>query len=175
MTFARTSERMREVFPRVLVGDLSCCRAGTVDCAVVHGCKDPCHRRAVGYVGSLAKNHPEYLMREEADDLWLNLIDPPVPLFQAETFLRFLAFAGAHYDRGAAVLIHCNQGESRSASLALLLLAKHLHALPENTYDAARSAYEALDGSYRPGAGIARFLSEQWSVIHCPCARCEAR
>lgn len=172
---AGRNARMREVFPRVFVGDELCCRAGSVDCAVVHACKDPCHRRTVGYAGNLPRNHPEYLMREEDDDLWLNMIDPPLPLFQAQTFLRFLAFASTRYDRGSAVLIHCNQGESRSASLALLFMARHLRALPPDSFDVARSAYGALDADYRSSAGIERFLSEQWGTLCCPCARCQAR
>lgn len=44
----------------------------------------------VGYRGSLAASHPNYLVLQREHDLYLNIIDPPVPLFKAETFERFL-------------------------------------------------------------------------------------
>lgn len=167
-----SGERMREVFPRVFVGNQLSCRSGTTEMAVVHACKSPCHQRAVGYSGSLAREHPEYLALEDGANLWLNMIDPPLPLFQREVFHRFLAFAALHHDRGGSVLIHCNQGESRSPSLALLLLARHLRQLPDVSFAAACHAYQAVDAAYRPGVGIARFLTEEWNGLGCVCRRC---
>jgi predicted protein tyrosine phosphatase len=95
----------------------------------------------------------------------LNIIDPPVPLFKAETFERFMAFARSKYDSGASQLIHCNQGESRAPSLALLFLAKHIGAVPNSSYTDARRAFERIFPTYQPGVGIQRFLSDNWSFI----------
>ena len=156
---------LREVHPRLFVGDLAHCQPGTSDRAVIHACKIPCHQRAIGYTGSLHKDHPGYLALADPHNLWLNLIDPPSPLFQLESFHAFFAFAAPRFDSGQPLLIHCNQGESRSPSLALLLLARHLHVIPYDSFSAAQAAYLRLDPAYRPGTGIARFLAEQWSSL----------
>jgi predicted protein tyrosine phosphatase len=132
---------------------------------VVHACKSPCHQQAVGYRGSLPNSHPNYLVLQRDDDLYLNIIDPPVPLFKAETFERFLAFARTKYNSGASLLIHCNQGESRAPSLALLFLAKHIGALPDSSYEDAKQVFERLFPAYQPGIGIQRFLADNWVAI----------
>jgi protein-tyrosine phosphatase len=81
-----------------------------------------------------------------------------MPGFKA--FLRFV-------DREIAereVLIHCNQGESRAPSLALLYLAKRLGSLPNESYDLAAESFEA-QFPYRPGQGISRWLTRNWRQI----------
>ena len=100
--------------------------------AVVHACKHPCHRHAVGYTNTLPNTHPSYLVLERGHHLYLNLIDPPAPLFMMPSFEAFLRFA----DREIAerpILIHCNQGESHAPSLTLLYMAKRLGLLPADT------------------------------------------
>jgi protein-tyrosine phosphatase len=156
---------MVRIHNRLFIGAEDDCQTGTTQLAVVHACKSPCHQQAVGYRGSLPVSHPNYLVLQREHDLYLNIIDPPVPLFKAETFERFLAFARTKYDSGASVLIHCNQGESRAPSLALLFLAKHIGALPDSSYEDARQAFECLCPTYQPGIGIQRFLSDHWIAI----------
>ncbi len=156
---------MRQIHERLFVADEGSCRAGSAELAVVHACKSPCHQRAVGYKGSLSAQHPNYLVLRHPYDLYLNIIDPPVPLFKIETFVQFLLFAAEHYDRGASVLIHCNQGESRAPTLALLFLAKHLRAIPAGSFDAARATFAPLYLEYRPGRGIQQFLETNWGTI----------
>ena len=156
---------MIEVHPRLHVGDLASCRAATGDWAIVHACKSPCHQSAVGYKGNLPKEHPSYLALRKEGALFLNLIDPPVPLFQLESFEVFLGFASEQWDAGKSLLIHCNQGESRAPSLALLLLAFRLGIIPNNTFGQARDAFQLLYPKYSPGAGIEQFLTLQWRAI----------
>ena len=97
--------------------------------------------------------------------LFLNLIDPPIPLFQLESFAAFMSFAQQQYDDGASVLIHCNQGDSRAPSLALLFLAKHLQVIPSDSYETAAEAFVALYRDYRPGGGIRSFLKDHWPAL----------
>jgi len=59
------------------------------------------------------------------------MIDPPEPLFMMPIFTEFLKFAKDKWDSGKKLLIHCNRGESRAPSLALLFLAKCLKKLAE--------------------------------------------
>ena len=131
----------------------------------MHACKSPCHQRAVGYRGNLSKDHPHYLVLETDTDLYMNLIDPPVPLFMPASFISFLSFARGHLDVGKNLLIHCNQGESRAPSLALLLLAKRFGQIQNDSYDGARADFEELFAGYRPGRGIQKYLSDQWGDL----------
>lgn len=154
---------MIEIRDGLFVGSEHDCRIGDNQWAVVHACKSPCHQKAVGYKGSLPKSHPNYLVLERGTDLYLNLVDPPVPLFMPESFARFLGFAKRQLDAGRDILIHCNQGESRAPSLALLILAKLTGEVSNDSYAAARSDFESLFSGYRPGQGIQQYLGEHWS------------
>ncbi len=145
-------------------GDIDACvHEKTHALAIVHACKDPCHRCAAGYTEkSLPTDHPHYLALERGNHLYLNLIDPPVPLFKLESFVRFFEFM----DRQIAhrpVLIHCNKGESRAPSLALLYMAKR-GFLPGESYAQARATFEEKF-PYKPGKGIENFLKENWNVL----------
>lgn len=156
---------MQEVYERVIVtNDLSCTH-GNSKLAVVHACKSPCHQNAVGYRGSLSNQHPNYLVLEQENDLFMNIIDPPTPLFMPPLFSHFIEFSNKHWSQGKKLLIHCNQGESRAPSLALLFLAKVVLAIPNDSYEDAREEFEKLYPGYNPGKGIQRYFSKNWSVL----------
>jgi len=130
---------------------------------LIHACKEPCHRRAVGYSGKIKPHDPHYLAYEDANNLYLNLIDPPVPLFKHESFDIFFAFANKYLGE-RPIHIHCNQGSSRAPSLALLLMSKRMGLLPKDSFNSARKAFEEKH-PYNPGAGITRFLEENWESL----------
>jgi hypothetical protein len=151
---------------RLSFGNESACTHitdGTI--AVVHACKEPCHRGAVGYsTRTIPSNHPNYLVLERGHHLYLNLIDPPQPLFMMPSFEAFVNFV----DREIAerpVLIHCNQGESRAPSLTLLYMAKRLATLPNDSYAVAATAFRQKY-PYNPGRGIETWLTTNWSKIN---------
>jgi hypothetical protein len=152
-----------EVHDRLFVGSEADCRPGNDESVVIHACKSPCHQRAVGYRGSLPSSHPNYLVLEHSYDLYLNIIDPDKPLFMPPLFTVFLDFAGKHWDAGRKVLIHCNQGESRSPTLAMMLMAKHIGVISDASYDEARAEFEQLYPYYRPGLGIQKYLHCHWA------------
>ena len=114
---------MLEIHERVIGTNDQSCTNGNSNLAVVHACKSPCHQHSVGYRGKLANTHPNYLGLEKENDLFLNIIDPAVPLFMPPLFTAFLEFSNKHWRQGKKLLIHCNQGESRAPSLALLFVA----------------------------------------------------
>jgi hypothetical protein len=155
---------MVKVHDRLFVGNVTTCRPGSTEFAVVHACKSPCHQQSVGYKGNLPPLHPNYLVLRRPYDLYLNIIDPPVPLFKIEIFVEFLRFASEHYDGGGSVLVHCNQGESRAPTLALLFLAKHLGVIPTDSFSVAKERFASLYSGYRPGAGIQQFLTANWGM-----------
>ena len=157
---------MFEVHERIYIGSGALCRNGTADMAVVHACKTPCHQRAVGYTGSLPNTHQHYLVMRRPFDLFLNMIDPAQPLFKLPLFTEFLFFAAEHWAAGRSLAIHCNQGESRAPSLAVVFLAKHLHVLPDDSFAAAAGAFRICYPEYRPGVGIQRFLADNWTALN---------
>jgi len=70
---------MIEIYPNLYIGNEddyeSKVRSETGWC-VVHACKDPYHRQALGYTGRAApKEHPEYLIARRDNQLILNLVD----------------------------------------------------------------------------------------------------
>lgn len=149
----------------LFVGNERDCRRGGSDWAVIHACKHPCHVAAVGYSGSLASGHPNYLVFADRDDLFLNMIDPSAPLFKLELFSACLSFASRKTEEGKSLLIHCNQGESRAPSLALLFLAKVKLAISNDSYASARTDFELLFRNYRPGRGIQTYLATNWQSL----------
>jgi len=153
---------MYKIHERLYVGTEQDCRFGDNAWAIVHACKSPCHQREVGYRESLPNTHPNYLVLERENDLVLNIIDPPRPLFMPKTFLDFLSFSEKHWDQGQSLLIHCNLGLSRSPSLALLFMAKGLHKISETSFEAAKSDFVKIYPRYMPGLGIQMYLHEHW-------------
>lgn len=155
--------KLHSVAPNLFYGDLNAGHRAPTDAAVVHACKDPCHKQAVGYDKKIEDTHPDYLSCEHGQHLYLNMIDPPVPLFKREMFVKFFAFV----DRQIAerpVVIHCNQGRSRAPSLTLLYMAKRLKLLPDSDYLSARRAFEE-NFPYEPGKGIETYLSSEWPLL----------
>jgi len=156
---------MHEVYERLFVSNDLSCQNGNEELVVVHACKSPCHQREVGYSGSLPKTHPNYLVKEDEFNLYLNIIDPPVPLFMPPLFTSFLAFTKRHWSEGKNILIHCNQGESRAPSLALLFMAKCSSALNNESYQTAKVEFELIYPGYNPGKGIQKYFSTNWGVL----------
>lgn len=156
---------MNEISERLFIGSDSDHRTGDDEWAVIHACKSPCHQNAVGYRGSLPASHPHYLVLEKAVDLYLNIIDPPRPLFKPPLFSSFREFATHHWGHGKKILMHCNQGESRAPSLGLLFLAKRKGEFSNQSYADARAEFEVLYPFYRPGQGIQIYLDEHWDTL----------
>lgn len=150
--------------PQISVGDTAACRRGALGMSVVHACKSPCHQNAVGYKGSLPPGHPQYLVMREERDLFLNMIDPPLPLFPVALFDAAIEFCEDQLGAGRELLIHCNNGLSRAPSLALILLARS-RELPSGSYVEAVAAFRALCPTYAPGEGIRRFLDLSWARL----------
>ena len=156
---------MKEVYNRVFVGCDSECFENKKGWVTVHACKSPCHQRAVGYRGNLPPNHPNYLVKEKANNLYLNIIDPPVPLFKMRLFTEFLMFIRHHWNEGKKVLIHCNKGDSRAPSLALLFLAKDTGVISNESYEKAKEEFIKIYPAYLPGRGIQIYLRDHWGEL----------
>ncbi len=154
---------MFKVYPNLFIGtERECCLTHSEEWAIIHACKSPCHQRAVGYRGNLPSAHPNYLVYEVKNHLFLNMIDPPAPLFKPPLFLASLDFIEKHISE-RKVLIHCNLGLSRAPSIALLYLAKRTEAINGESYVEAAKDFVRIFPLYKPSRGIALYLSNNWS------------
>ena len=133
--------------------------------AVVHACKDPYHRRFLDYKGRGApKDHPEYLLAKRGDRLALNIVDAHDPAFfsKDEMIIPALDFIDEALSRGLKVLVHCNLGESRGPSIALLYMAARLGALPAESLEAAEEKFRSIYPLYSPKFGLREHLRQNW-------------
>lgn len=124
------------------------------------------HCEALGWGSQPPKAHPSYLAYEDGQFLSFNWVDGPAHLYKwsgPQSFRRALDFIDRWYDT-RHVLINCDQGQSRSPTVALLYLAKRLHRLPNESFAVAREAFMTIFPSYAP-SGIADFVSEHWDEI----------
>lgn len=138
---------------------------------VISAAKEPWHRRAVGYEGRGApKDSPEYLIAERPKDgptshLILNLVDAADPAYipaaivdkALETLDRVLLEPNTR-----KVLLHCNQGLSRSPTLALLWLGSVDARFVDLDFDDAVKLFKTLYPSFDPAGGMAGYAREHW-------------
>ncbi len=131
---------------------------------VVHACRDPYHRAALGYTGRGApKTHPEYLVARRGHRLILNLIDSPDPAYiRRELMDTAVAFVGDALQSGTRVIVHCNQGRSRGPTIGLLAMLAHTDALPADSLEGVVGAFRRLYPGYEPGAGMSAYLRANW-------------
>jgi hypothetical protein len=158
---------MIEVHPGLFVGsddDYRHAVHGQLGWCVVHACKEPYHRQALGYTGRAApKTHPEYLVARRGNRLILNFVDAPDPNYiPREMVDEALEFIHERLAEGSRVLVHCNQGESRAPTLALLYLAKFTTELPGDVRG-AMDEFRRRYPPYNPAGGVRGFTIANWA------------
>jgi len=160
---------MIEVMTNLFVGDQAdeTQIRGQVDWFVIHACKEPYHRQALGYAGQGApKAHPEYLIAKRKGRLILNLVDVPDVAFISPLIMD-AAVAAIHENISSIkVLVHCNQGMSRSPTIALLYMAKHGDIFADMTFDEARAKFLGIYPHYNPARGVADYAALNWAKYH---------
>ena len=160
---------MIEIYPGLYVGNQSDYESlvkHQPDWYVVHACKEPYHREALGYSGRAASNtHPEYLVARRGHRLILNLVDVADPAYiRREIIDAALDFIHEGLDAGKHVLVHCNQGESRAPSIGLLYLAVFTDKLPTGSLLEAETLFRSLYPAYNPARGMHEFLRVNWEL-----------
>jgi predicted protein tyrosine phosphatase len=163
---------MIEVFENLHVGnqeDYEKVVARQNDWAVLHACKIPYHKELVGYTQkALPNTHPEYLYARRGLRLALNMIDGPDPKYTSPLLVdAALGFISENLGEGRKTLVHCNQGASRSPSLALLYLAINTDALPKDSLENAESSFLELYPRYNPMMGIRGYIKANWAKYVC--------
>ena len=132
---------------------------------VVHACKEPYHRLALGYSGrAAAKTHPEYLIARRGHRLILNLIDVADPAYvRKEIIDAALEFAREGLSGGHRILIHCNHGESRAPTIGLLYLIADTDTIPAVSPEDAIGQFSRIYPPYNPAPGMRGFLRMYFS------------
>jgi hypothetical protein len=127
--------------------------------SVVHACKEPYHREALGYrTRRVPDAHPESLVARRGERLMLNLVDMTDPAYiPKEAIDAALDFIHEALGAGRRVLLHCNLGSSRSPTIALLYLLSRTHRFPTQTFDEAEVEFRVLYPSYAPALGMHEF------------------
>lgn len=156
---------LRGVYENLYCGDIEAytALAHTDNTAIVSACKDPVHRAMVGYTGrGCPKDSPHYLFIEQGNRLGLNMIDAHDPIFfDKEMIDKALEFIDQKLNEGYKVLVHCNEGRSRSASLALLYLVQR-GIIKDETFEDCEAEFLKLYPEYLPSAGIRGFMKQHW-------------
>lgn len=135
----------------------------------LHCCKDPYHKELVGYNGNLSPIHPDYAYKIIRNRMALNLVDMDsysanYLQFNKDMFEKAFNFLDNQLKAGNKVLIHCNQGESRSPSLTMLYLAR-IGALPKdnflNTFIKFKMKYPIMN----PKKNIITTVENLWDIF----------
>ena len=156
---------MIELAPNLYVGNDSDCLYSAKNFAIVHACKT-CHQKGVGYRGNLSSTHPNYLIYENGNHLFLNLVDMDrefLPKYNHPIMKSAMSFIGKNIDV-KKVLVHCNQGQSRSPAICLVYLAK-TGKIVNGSYQEAKNEFVGLYPAYQPGIGFERYLIKNWSEV----------
>ena len=160
---------MIEVFKNLFVGSQSDYEFNAISFttwSVVHACKEPYHRDLLGYTGRAApKDHPQYLYGYDAyNHLVLNIVDAPDPGFFADAMIdEAINYCLKGLKEGKKVLIHCNQGESRAPSIALLVLKKL--GVVSKDFDIAVTEFLKAYPLYSPNKGIFEYIRNRWNTL----------
>lgn len=129
----------------------------------VHACKEPYHRKALGYTGrTCSKNNPEYLVAIRGNELNLNLIDvenenwiPSIIINEALSFIK------KALNDNKKVLVHCNQGHSRSPIIGLLFLATEGY-FQDISFEEAEEKFKEIYPDYSPAGGVKGYAKTNW-------------
>jgi hypothetical protein len=168
---------MLEIFPNLYCGndedylnlEKECIPGRLIDqptngWAVLHACKESHHRLFVGYTGrGCPKDSPEYLWAERGNRLALNMVDAPRPEFFDKSMIdKALDFIEQKLSEGLKVLVHCNEGFSRSPSLCLLYVASRGLKLSGVSLEEFEERFRKYYPPYNPGSGIREFMRLHW-------------
>ncbi|PWW11210.1 MULTISPECIES: dual specificity protein phosphatase [Pseudidiomarina] len=156
---------MIEIHPNLFVGDEADASVALKegDWYIIHACKEPFHRQALGYSGrAVPKNHPEYLIARRDARLVLNLVDVPDPAYIAKEIMDAAVEAIAENISQKKVLVHCNQGMSRSPTIALLYFLKHTKELNTSSLVDIVESFKVKYPAYNPAGGVAGFVERYW-------------
>jgi len=130
---------------------------------VIHACKEPYHRQALGYRSQGApKHHPEYLIARRTGRLILNLVDAPDVNYIPSEIIDAALVAIDENILWSTILIHCNLGQSRSPAIAFLYLAKYSSTFEGRDCEEALLHYQTIYPRFTPAKGMLDYIKLNW-------------
>ncbi|MGB7001733.1 MAG: dual specificity protein phosphatase [Halobacteriota archaeon] len=156
---------MNGISENLFIGNDTDCSTVGSDFAIIHACKT-CHQKGVGYRGNLSSSHPNYLIYENDNNLFLNIVDMDQELLSKFThpiMKSALNFIRNHI-KTEKILVHCNQGQSRSPSIGLVYLAQNGN-ISSNSYINAKEEFVEIYPAYLPGKGLELYLHKNWESV----------
>lgn len=112
------------------------------------------------------KSHPSYIVYEKDNHMSLNWVDGASFLYKwsgPQLFIRILDFI-EKWEKERNVLVHCDQGVSRSPTVCLLYLSKRKGSISNLSYEDAKKDFIKLYPDYNAG-GIGDYVKVEWNNI----------
>jgi len=128
------------------------------------------HAQTLGYHTLSAPSGPNYLWVRKGNLLALNILDLDDPeMIPEELIFKGLDFIHERMDAGDKVLVACNSGHSRSASLVLM----YLRTIGEMPYPVhkAMNLFKKFYPPYNPAAGMKYHTFHLWNQLENKYAR----
>ena len=108
------------------------------------------------------KNNPK--LKVFQNELYVDWVDLPDPnLFDILTFNEILDWIKQNSD-SKKKFIHCDWGQSRSATLTMVYMAKILHILPDD-FHVAITEFKQIYPDYIAPSGISFFVKKNWAKL----------
>jgi len=156
---------MVEIYNNLYIGSKDDCDNNS-NIAIIHACKT-CHMNVLNYKKSLPQDHEHYLIYEpNIDNLYLNLVDMEkelLPRYTDQIMKEAIDFIDNNISK-KSILIHCDQGMSRSPSIGLLYLAIN-NIISNDDYKIASQEFLRLYPKFNPGNGITKYLENNWKEL----------
>jgi hypothetical protein len=105
-------------------------------------------------------NKANTVIRLDYNTMALNMVDATSPIYFSDEMVNAgLQFITDRLAAGDPVLVHCNQGISRSPSMALLWMWEH--GFLDNEFRYALAQFRDIYPDYSPGNGIFQYLKKR--------------
>lgn len=152
---------MVEITKNLFIGDDNDFKQIDENWYVIHACKDPYHRRLLGYRTKACPKCDEYYFAERGNILYLNLVDATdVKYIPNVVINKALEFIDKHIAQNK-ILVHCNLGESRSPSIGLLYLRKIGYFDGKNALQ-GMFEYKEIYEKFNPNHGMMDYIIQNW-------------
>ncbi len=161
---------MVEIYPNLFVGTTEDYEAvkGNKDFFTVIAAKEPYHRQAVGYKGrACSKEHPEYLYAERERCLICNLVDVDNPDWISPIIINKALedIDKALLTDNVQVLVCCNQGKSRSATIGFMYMKRKGYFGENPDFEFSEKCFKTIYLGYEPANGMREYAKLHWNEL----------
>ena len=156
---------MKEVYKNLFIGSKYDCDKfiNNDDYAILHACRT-CHIEVLEDINESDENYLIY--KKDSDNIYLNILDMSEYLSKVYTeriIKDLMNFINLHI-KNKNVLVHCDLGVSRSASIVLIYLAKE-GIINNKNFRSALHDFEAIYKSYSPSYNFCSYLENNWDTL----------